>query len=719
MNIEADCRALEGQLFGVAGVDKQMAVQPDKKILPDMISSLKLLEIELTLALKSVKTLKRFCESETFRDEYATTLQAKLEKNAPVLEGGVVADEVLVLPPRPPSAAYKFWNKVPRLVSTACAAGPWLLMKPYQEASQLGGELEEKVGQPLFTFIEFLEELLKDFCKWQLDASSDKTEILEKYRTYRKHLQNLYIPFLGLHARLQTLPDDALRPTVIKYAQGVAYAFGVANSRLKLASACISDTAFATLGMMNGFKQVCRGGPVATELDKALELYRTLVLIKETEAKLPQEAMKDPLGPYLSRIRELVHESLGALGPQMLQLTEQEQTVPAAILEKDHIHTINSDNEVKGILPTVVMSYISKRMIQALYFPLVDAVDMQLELVLHAIQSDETLQKQFQDRLYENKDYKAIVEAYEASFASLRLRSDDLKVASEIAYRALGAKDVFGYAHAMQLFLEFSKQIPQDAPEFVVLRTVLASHIQAVAKRQGYPVIYPLIENMDFRAWAIRTPEKFFEQLTEAEDNVPAALLAVSDKERTQHLFESFVFRLLCTGLFASNIIERVVAQIQYEAVLKETAYDGLVSGLSKQVASMVTENSIKKYIAHSFERQAGTKLALSSHEMRLLEEGQIEAFFKADSIDTDTTGIQIVLYKRIKLERSSLGAPRILVKRFIDRFGEAEFERWYEGYEALSRKNALTGMLSAPTTLESPRTIEAQKQTLAQEIRK
>ncbi len=493
-SIEARVQVLALTLYGPGGICKQIPVQVKLESIPQVICDELSLELQVLLTAKSIKRLKKFCNSPKARVEFLTVpFESKV---------GIVEEDICSKGKHDP--AFSFWKNIPY------ATNAWATLGYYPETSQIGLNLETKVGQPLSALSEKLDEQLSSVACWNMDATSIKCRI-----------QALYNTFLALYSL--EIPNDDLTRFIHDYACGLKFAFRQVRAKLKTLEKFSSERALASLRAMNGY--VGQFDSAYKEFDKVAQIYASVQQMAALESRkdLPEGAFKG----FLDRLVTLLHDVHAVVDTRFLQVHKNEVEAAELVLSlKSEIHE----------MPLV--SYLAKRMVLALYFPLLKAFDIELELVWAL----------YKNKKINNSAFDSIALEYEKNYAEKRAFTDDrIREAGIIAGAIIKAKnankDVAAYASLLSQVLEYISRLGHGNNAY---KHALVKHL--------FSCLATLAEKFEYSIMDKRVQKANPAQIDKFVQDLRVGARTRLGQEEKQKIFTSILLRLVAEALFASDV---------------------------------------------------------------------------------------------------------------------------------------------------------------------
>lgn len=607
IDIEAKVQGVFARLCSSWAIAGHIALLDKPEAVLGLIQEEKRLELELALTLDKIKRLKRLCESKQLRE--SKFLDKKPEN---VSRPGAPNPDLTRFSGY--NASYSFWKSVPYTVQAAYSAPAIMGGGYYRATGRLGTELETRVGQKLHAILEHLEERISRFCSWRLDDAFER-----ELGSYQDCLDALYKTFTDLFATVETIEQDVLTKTICDYAYGLEYAFSQARSLLDLLRSCMQKPARQVLEAINDVGELYQpdsGG--RGEFEKVSLLYASLQKVVQANSERSTSESKNIFDKFLCGLLDVVQNVHAAIDPVLLRPNQEEAKVFDRLLTA---HKIDAS----------VMSYLAKRMVSALYFPMQEQLDIELELALHICTGF----------TFGDEAFSRICEAYEQAYSSRRIHTPEeyaqaVAIAGRIAHMRTMSQPLMHYYECCQIYAEFCERIGHKKSK--AFRPVLAAALERAATAHG--------------------------------------LTAIFDKD--VQVGSQFLGRQAARALFASNNQERLAGYRSISAVIEDARYENALLDLQPDVCQMLHKTSIQKLCAFFY----NSPKKLGIREIRLFNPLATNNSFRLDS--------QMAVYKLIKNEHERGGA-KPLSDLFKERYSESQFARWYTSFDDLYRKNVLT----------------------------
>lgn len=547
----------------------------------------------------------------------------------------------------------------------------------YPRTGALATAMEEDVAARVSGLVVKLKRHLVAIANLECNLIAESDGLQDTLDYYWRCLQELEKTFDGYFQQLCRTPFDDLTQNVLDYAHGLRGEFLEAKRLISLAHKCTLSASQTIFSAARYLEEPYSGHNLASEHEQTLGLYRASLAMKDARNAQPKNAVK-PFDIFLSDTVELLNEVHAKKDPELLALSIKEQQVPSLLLGKQPITALYERDEAQNSLPSSVANFISKRITRFFFLP-AEAHDMELELILYTLKTNETLHKLFTKTLSDSR-FEQLVNTYYTSYAPKRLSEDVLNQASLIA-SYVSASDVYEFTKGRQLLFEFSKSHEGEAME--ALQTVLTSYMDAVASKNGYDPIFTSIAKRDIETWKIegKPPQEFLSEISEVCGHLRSVLPNIDE----QHVFNAVLVRILAASIYATDIEEQLLAQRQLLSLFTSEEYAHHLSALSFTTKQLITKSTIEKILNCSFDEGELANLALPQQEFAFLLHGPIKQFFAHEALDSSE--IEMVLFKLI------IGNPQdeALKNRFIQSKGKSTFYRWMLDFEQLTNINPVT----------------------------
>lgn len=540
----------------------------------------------------------------------------------------------------------------------------------YPRTGALATAMDEDVAAILSGIVLKIKRHLAAFANLEYSLLAEAEGLQDALKHYWRCLEELETTFDRYFEQLCRTPFDDLTQNVLDYAHGLRTEFYQARSLIKLAHKCTLASSQAVFEAARTLEEPLSRREYPSELERTLGLYYASLAMKQAANAQPKNPAK-PFDTLLSHTIDLLNEVHAKKDPQLLALSDKEQQVLYEIFSQKPI-ILNSAAQ------DAIMNFISKRITRFFFLP-AEAHDMELELLLFAIKSNQTLQTLFTESL-KNPRFDQLIRTYLATYIPQRLPDNQLSQALEIA-SYVSASNVLTATKGQQLFFEFCKSY--EGPAAVALQKVLAGYMETVSTKNGYDPIYEIVAKRDIETWKIegKPPQEFLSEISEACVHLRSVLPNIEE----QHVFNAVLVRLLAASIYATNIEEQLLAQRQLLSIFASDAYAPFLSALSSTTKQLITKSTIEKILNCSFDEDELAELALPQQEFAFLLNGPIKQFFAHEAVES--TEIEMVLYKLIT------GNPQdeALKNRFIQSKGKSKFYRWMTDFELFTNMNHVT----------------------------
>ncbi|MBS0634656.1 MAG: hypothetical protein JSR37_04260, partial [Verrucomicrobia bacterium] len=257
-------------------------------------------------------------------------------------------------------------------------------------------------------------------------------------------------------------------------------------------------------------------------------LYNAMLKMKEANQYRPLEHSKDPLERFVYNSTLFYDDIHAKLGQELLELTEDEVKVPACVFS--------------GIATAHLEAYVRKRILQLKFLPFRD-YDIELELVLYLSERNLSYQLTESDLF---KDYKDRIVAREELSRAVKMAAKIVQVDSQSSY--LEAWHYF--------FVHFRNATKELSDTFIGWLT-----------QRPYGALYPEVY-CGLDSWHVTEPALFLQELHNAVIDPNSKIPGLTDKEKTQNLFQSLMLRILAAELYEKEPKQKHLAHTMKQAML-------------------------------------------------------------------------------------------------------------------------------------------------------
>lgn len=495
---------------------------------------------------------------------------------------------------RGPDSDNGFWKHVGRKDRWWYSAGY------YAATGALGNTFERTVGLPLHGLNRTLKEKIVAVCQGKEVL---KREALEQFEGCIIALEKCY----DTHFKtLCTTQFDRLSVALIDYAYGLAWGFQEARGLLKVLLKCSKESVLQVFSAISDINKQYKMAENSTELEQVLALYDVVAHMKELEDKLPEKTQK-PFSQFLWRTVQYLNEVHATKNPQLLQLSEEQASVPRQLFAKQNF-------DPGAPLPEEVLLFLAKRVLQYLFLPS-DTHDMELELVLYV------LKEEHDGAYYKSLDVHAYIRpllgAYERGYEKFRLdKAEHLEPARQIA-RLAATNSVQSYAMAWQRLFEFTRNLVEEPAQ------LLGSYLRDLLDETDFESITDELVIADIETWQVADADQLLEQLKKKNCTVSQLLL-----------------RLVAPALYAADLKEELVAQERLAILFQNNGLSQHIAACPQEIKDLLAENVMKKVVT------AAALPELTSKEVALLVEGPFKPLLDGRTVSLETASAQMALYR-------------------------------------------------------------------------
>jgi hypothetical protein len=385
---------------------------------------------------------------------------------------------------------------------------------------------------------------------------------------------------------------------------------------------------------MKEMSRFYRGYRAVTNLGQVTMLFTSVKAMPKYEKR---EGSND-FDQFVERSFCLMREVHAVDDAKLATLVGSEESVPERVV-MDLI-------QINQVLPAEVLSYIVKRILQALY--LVNQGNAEeLELVLHYLRKN-----RYQEALNEIKEPLA---AYELVHQPHRLPQEHLDAALQIATLAYQGK----VRKAWQRLFEFPAQ-------HVAMREELAKLL--THKSEGF---LRLVKERTLDSWNIGTPQ-FEETLDRAVEEARCDLIEIPNKNKA--MLESLMLRIIGAALYAKDDYDRASAHTLLQGILKTNLE------FKPELNPLICKCLLAK-IRNSSQVEA-RRLVFCKREWELLlaPDGPLQPLFTAETLLPEHDDLRQIVYKLIMQH-----GKKDLVDKMRARFVSHDaYHGWLNGIQLL-----------------------------------
>ncbi len=251
---------------------------------------------------------------------------------------------------------------------------------------------------------------------------------------------------------------------------------------------------------------------------------------------------------FRNKMRSMIYDTtdqiLAKMGSRTLTLTPEEAEVPALVFVDSPLKNLLTVNEVPDeLLPKIVVHYLVKGFLRQGYFSNV-LVDPEFELVLHSFQNNPLYKEAFEGSYNQVGNFKMLCDSYMAQTDLNQYRPHAALMIDAI--RALTSspfdndlKKLYGYCEARQILCDLNSSVGGNTSEQQRLRIIWINSKLRTSLLEAevlYPRYFPHLESINVH------------ELT----------------DETRH---QVIYKLVCTGLFASDQKSRGMANAMLQGL--------------------------------------------------------------------------------------------------------------------------------------------------------
>lgn len=330
-------------------------------------------------------------------------------------------------------------------------------------------------------------------------------------------LKDLEALFPSKLEEVRQVPDDGLKGVLIEYTIGLGYGLKHARFLYSFYLECSEHALFEAEAALRGYSS----GDINA-------LYKAMLKMKEANQYRPSEHSRDPLERFVYNSTLFYDDIHAKLGQELLELTEDEVKVPACVFS--------------GIATAHLEAYVRKRILQLKFLPFRD-YDIELELVLYLSERNLSYQLTESDLF---KDYQARIVAPEERARAVKMAAKIVQVDSQSSY--LEAWHYF--------FVHFRNATKELSDTFI-----------GWLNKHPYGALYPEVY-CGLDSWHVTEPALFLQELHNAVIDPNSKIPGLTDKEKTQNLFQSLMLRILAAELYEKEPKQKHLAHTMKQAML-------------------------------------------------------------------------------------------------------------------------------------------------------
>ncbi len=518
------------------------------------------------------------------------------------------------------------------------------------KTGELGVSLHQKVRDPLDTLIGTIFTRLPHFCQGDRTSKDGHKAHTRELNGYRKELSHLNNEFKRLFPAPTTF--DSLTKTLLDFSYSTEQGFRQARGFLKLAYDFTSDVAIELFDALEQVSAVLKD-PHPNSLERVFELYSAACTIR----KSPPEGKKF-VATFFRGIYALLREVIAKKEAQLFKLTDDESEVA------DHIFATPLEMLTQKWgerLPQAVIGFLTKRMM-----PLVllksGKDDIELRLVFYRLFQSQDIIDLYNSARDENKLFNQLMEEYVERPIELETASF---IAAKIAESKQAGRDLFAYAEAIDSYVVYSKESPDDA-----ICAFLLKKLDLAAKKSGYPYFYPTVETRALDQWDINNPEAFKKQLRTACEEFRPGM----EKPTEAQIWNSLFVKATSIVLHTNDEKERLEALFFIHTLLQNPSYKQFWAVLPQDIECLLAQTSLKKLAFWPFQE---SDPFITDPEMKILMQSD-GLFVEALEQDDDMEEIDDIIFKFVayeeRLPEESSRTVTQLVKKYRRR---TSFKLW------------------------------------------
>lgn len=585
--------------------------------------------------------------------------------------------------------------------------GAWSSYKTgwYVQTGLIATQMEAEVSYKVAGLLREVEKRLIKLAQGNTLPISGKATLKDELDYYQNVMLTLQTRLSNLQAQVGLAPLDKLAPYVINYGQGLEEALGNVRRQLKI---CYDLSANERLDVLNSeqwlfahflntsFSEI----PELKSLQKVEGLYQAAKLMANAgRIDSKSETISDK---YVLLLASILKEMHAQKDRKALVLVDGELDVFSELISAADLDILRYESEAKDQLPTVIKSYILKKITQVLYLADLD-YDIEFELVLHTLRSNPRYFSLYRQTLLNQPLFQDAINTYEARFQEARLTQEQLNQAcalfkiSQDADQAI--RDPLRYALSWQRYAEFSAAHKGDLDrrtQIDLLLGLVKARFALLAKDQGYVnITHARIQDSDLTTWDVCANPDLFTGflLSYARESRDLRQEGVELEVLQKRQLQAYLLRALACCLYGNNEQEWKFAHRQVMEILENPVFEGLRADLPEDIMVMVYENTINKVIdtAH-----------IGRNELELLKKGPISRLIASNVFEFADAKLQHALFSLVRKEQK-VDAPRPLTAALIEQKGAAAFERWYASYKQLLINEEMSKLFAKLVLSEQP----------------
>jgi hypothetical protein len=494
-----------------------------------------------------------------------------------------------------------------------------------------------------------MEEVMKRCCAFlkEIDSATksffEKDSALEKKR-FQDVLSTLQKSRKEAKDAIFTVPLNSMGVDLVNYASLL---------EAKVAEVAFEVEVFCEL--------ICDKNKSILQVQKHLMQYLLCPSTKES----PCKTSYDLVVPFYKAAKEfaifkarggshqMINETLAARQKEVLSEIKEEELVFNTILRQEPLEMLLYTQEVTEGVPSVVKSWIIKRVAKDLYReqPKHDAT---LELILFLLETQDLYKKRWQKSL-EDPFFLSVLEDFKTSkiiqerFSKEQLQSAYLIWHALLKVSLAKEKMVLEYVKAVIWLCEFSVLYsPRGASIVTAFVEELAFELSRVAKEKGY---LPLLDQAVYRSLQLDAPSTTLEH---------------------RHLDDTSVFMCM-----------RIAGTALYGNEEQKYAFKNAIPSLvkNKKLFELIDEHKDLYPLYCELAKVRTLRLGpscLSQEETLLLKQGPILEYLKKGAVTSLDDDIPHVLYRFVQYELDNKttgdGSFSEMVKNFL---GEERHHEW------------------------------------------